>query len=127
MQSKITIQNIGNGMFQYFVLFQSAKKNKIKIPLIITKKHTHNQIQQQNTCQTAKTNSQKRVKFNDKPIIKIMFAWQFAHSQARKNTWQQVALDRFRFDTRIGKLNEIISPILEKKYEKFVENYQKYQ
>lgn len=62
--------------------------------------------------------SAKRVTFNDKPIIRRMYAWQFAYKQARKGEWQNSYSNKLQFESRIDKLNTIISPILEAKIER---------
>lgn len=64
----------------------------------------------------------KKVQFVLKPKIHTMYAWSFAYKDARKDKWQQMARDRFRFKDRISKANEIISPILLNKWKRIMEN-----
>lgn len=60
----------------------------------------------------------KQVKFTDKPTIRPMHVWKFAHAEARKGKWHQFSIDKMHFDSKIQKLDKIISPILLKKCEK---------
>ena len=46
-----------------------------------------------------------------------MHAWRFAYHKARCGEWEQIACDRERFRRRIDKVNEILHPMLVKKYE----------
>lgn len=61
----------------------------------------------------------KRVMFVDKPHILIMHTWNFAYRMARIGKWEEKARDRERFQFRIAKLSEIITPILLHKQQKF--------
>lgn len=61
---------------------------------------------------------EKKVRFVDKPEIQRKYVWLYAHSTARKGEWQQFSIDRMHFSSRIRRLSDIISPILQKKHEK---------
>lgn len=50
--------------------------------------------------------------FNLCPIVHEIRAWKFAYSEARKGKWDQIALDRGRFEKRINELSRILTPIL---------------
>lgn len=128
--AKMTIKNemtaikIERGMFQYFLSFDHPKKTKNQIQKITFElfncKNGHNFTEFQIEENTQKKielvpKIQKKVRFNDEPKIRIMYAWPFAHEQARKGNWQQVAIDRIRFNNRMTELDKIISPILKKK------------
>lgn len=118
------IINIENGMFQYFIIFSFSNKIKIFIHLLGSTRCPQNRTQQNqsNSRNEANKTAQKAVKFTEKPNIKTLYVWLFAHAQARKDIWQQVGRDRERFKTKIDKFNKIISPILQKKYEKILKN-----
>lgn len=126
-EKNIKIMNIENGMFQYSIVFQTAEKIKIHTQLLRTTNQIHTIQQDQskiNATSKCSTKSQKRVTFTDKPSVKLMYSWKFAYIQARKDIWQQEARDRKRFERRIGDLSKVISPILEKKYKKIIQNSQ---
>lgn len=56
----------------------------------------------------------KKVTFNEnKNKIHQTFVWTFAYRQARKSNFQQLALDRHRFQRRIRKMEFIIGMVLE--------------
>lgn len=118
------IINIENGMFQYFIIFSFPNKIKIHTYLLGSTRCPQNRTQQ-NQLNNHKR-AQKAVKFIEIPNIKTLYVWQFAHAQARKDIWQQVGRDRERFKTKIDKFNKIISPILQKKYEKILKNSKNY-
>lgn len=111
-------------MFQYFVFFQFPHEIGFEIPPIELQIRLYGgfgnckEFQNENKP-TERTNSdvksRRMVKFLDKPIIRLMHTWQFAHKQARKDLWQRVARDRTRFERKINILDRIISPVLEKK------------
>lgn len=56
---------------------------------------------------------QKKVRFNLKPTVHVMYSWDYAYRAARKRHWENYAIDRQRFKQRIDNLSEIISPILD--------------
>ena len=51
----------------------------------------------------------------DKPQIRVMYAWDFAHRQARLGQWEQCARDRERFRARIARAAETIIPVIMRK------------
>ncbi|EDW61181.2 uncharacterized protein Dvir_GJ21892 [Drosophila virilis] len=55
---------------------------------------------------------QKRVRFNLKPKVHVMHAWDFAYRAARKGDWQEVARDRDRFQQRINRIAPILNNVL---------------
>ncbi|XP_031628798.1 uncharacterized protein LOC116344415 [Contarinia nasturtii] len=55
---------------------------------------------------------EKKVTFNLRPTVHEMRVWQFAYSEARKSIWEQVGRDRVRFQARINKLSNKLTPIL---------------
>lgn len=119
------IINIENGMFQYFMVFHLPEKYKIHTQLLDSTQRPQNHTKQKinsNNTNSYNTNSHRKVRFSDKSSTKIMHVWQFAHAQARKGEWQQFSIDRMHFNSRIHKLNEIISPVLLKKYGEFIKN-----
>ena len=54
----------------------------------------------------------KKVKFNERVIIYPLYVWNFAYREARKSTWMQEAIDRYRFRRRIQELEKLLEPIL---------------
>ena len=59
----------------------------------------------------------KKVTFNEnKNTIRRTFTWSFAHRQARQSNFQQLILDRCRFQRRIGEMKMILDGILERDY-----------
>lgn len=54
----------------------------------------------------------KKVTFSQKPSIHYMVTWTFAHKECRKKWWENVALDRIRFEHRIDQLSFILEPVL---------------
>uniref|UniRef100_A0A1B0DBA5 Uncharacterized protein n=1 Tax=Phlebotomus papatasi TaxID=29031 RepID=A0A1B0DBA5_PHLPP len=58
----------------------------------------------------------REVRFNLKPEVHVIRAWDFAYRTARKGHWEQVARDRERFGKRILSLGHVLSPILEKSH-----------
>lgn len=129
-KNEMTIFHMGEGMFQYFLLFQPPRKINIHTPSIALKWHRRqkpgNAGKFQNTLSSIEENPntkpKKQVKFVNKPDIRSTRVWQFAHRQARKDIWQQMGRDRVRFRRRINDLSVIISPNLLKKMNKITEN-----
>ena len=69
----------------------------------------------------SKQRSNKKVHFkpdNELAIVYPMVVWNFAYKQARKGTSAADALDRSRFQKRVKKLKEILTPILLARKEK---------
>lgn len=133
-KNEIKIINIETGMFQYFLIFHSVEKIKLETQSNTFQTRFHinrvdfsksKNINPTVTETNPNTNQQKRVKFADKPDIRIMYTWQFAYEQARKDKWQEVTRDHDRFERKIKRLSKIITPILEKKLEKNRELYKK--
>ena len=59
----------------------------------------------------------RRVEFNcDKNKIYYIIAWSFAYKQARKSNYEQLALDRYRFQDRVNKTGKTLNKILEPNY-----------
>lgn len=55
----------------------------------------------------------KNITFNESENkIYPMVVWSFACKNARKNNWETIALDRWRFQRRIDEFGKIINPIL---------------
>nr|XP_022920455.1 uncharacterized protein LOC111428939 [Onthophagus taurus] len=54
----------------------------------------------------------KKVRFCEKPLIHPMIKWDYAYRAARKGPWEQHMRDRCRFENRVSKLAEVISPVL---------------
>lgn len=54
----------------------------------------------------------KRVRFDLKPKVHVMHTWDYAYRAARKGGWQQIALDRERFQQRIKRIAPILNIIL---------------
>ncbi|KAH8322540.1 hypothetical protein KR074_003108 [Drosophila pseudoananassae] len=66
-------------------------------------------------CECPKNDSSsaaKKVRFNLKPEVHVMLAWDFAYRAARKSEWQLIARDRDRFQKRIKCVAPILNPIL---------------
>uniref|UniRef100_A0A182ILC7 PP1c_bdg domain-containing protein n=1 Tax=Anopheles atroparvus TaxID=41427 RepID=A0A182ILC7_ANOAO len=56
---------------------------------------------------------EKKVRFNMKPVVHVMRAWDFAYRQARKGDWEMAARDRERFRKRIDDLEPVLGPALQ--------------
>ncbi|EAA09674.4 AGAP004848-PA [Anopheles gambiae str. PEST] len=56
---------------------------------------------------------EKKVRFNSKPVVHVMRAWDFAYRQARKGEWEMAARDRERFRKRIAELEPLLGPALQ--------------
>ncbi|KAK9507941.1 hypothetical protein O3M35_007697 [Rhynocoris fuscipes] len=54
--------------------------------------------------------------------VRTMFTWDYAHRSARKGPWETLALDTCRFRSKIQKLSDIISPILDQNHRKLIFN-----
>lgn len=121
---QMKIINIESGMFQYFYHFDSSQtKNQVQLPTF--KVHFFENFNDITKLRDEQKSleidfSQKKVKFKAKPEIRILHTWHYAHMQARKDKWQQIAIDRTRFENRIDELKEKISPILLKKHKKII-------
>lgn len=64
------------------------------------------------------------VSFHINPEIKILYAWPYAHRQARKGDWHIAAIDRIRFQRRIEKTQNILNPVLFRHINKIKDNLQ---
>ena len=53
-----------------------------------------------------------------------MVKWDFAYRNARRGPWERYACDRFHFQQRIRSYEQILGPMLEKKYQHFLSNVQ---
>ena len=53
-----------------------------------------------------------------------MVKWDFAYRNARKGPWERYACDRFHFQQRIRSCEQILGPMLEKKYHYILSNVQ---
>lgn len=53
----------------------------------------------------------KRVSFNPNVHIQNMHVWTFAYREARKNDWQSIAADRYRFNLRKQRMETLLSEI----------------
>lgn len=60
----------------------------------------------------------KCVTFNDKVKIRTMYVWPYAHKEARKSNFKHIVADRHRFQRRIEKMEQLLSPILFNTYKK---------
>ncbi|XP_053666060.1 uncharacterized protein LOC128715202 [Anopheles marshallii] len=56
---------------------------------------------------------EKKVRFNLKPVVHVMRAWDFAYRQARKGDWEMAARDSERFRKRITDLEPVLGPALQ--------------
>lgn len=56
---------------------------------------------------------EKKVRFNLKPVVHVMRAWDFAYRQARKGDWEMAARDRERFRKRVADLEPVLGPALQ--------------
>ena len=54
-----------------------------------------------------------RVKFDPKPTVQYMHAWDFAYKEARKGEWIQKSADRERFNQRIQRFQNEVSNVLD--------------
>ena len=71
--------------------------------------------------QTLESSSCKRVRFKPEPHlfqVHHMVTWRQAYRMARKGHWEQLGLDRDRFQRRIETIGKAIGPCLLKKLEK---------
>lgn len=74
---------------------------------------------QEGQNKTSKRQGQKQVTFAEQPKLTQvypMIAWSHAYQVARKGPWEQYALDRWRFQSRIKNVEKSISYILQPKY-----------
>lgn len=59
----------------------------------------------------------KSVTFDEeKNIVHQTFVWAFAYREARKSDFQQLMLDRYRFQRRIEKIKTTLDMILESNF-----------
>uniref|UniRef100_A0A2M4A1P9 Putative phosphatase-1 catalytic subunit binding region n=1 Tax=Anopheles triannulatus TaxID=58253 RepID=A0A2M4A1P9_9DIPT len=56
---------------------------------------------------------ERKVRFNTKPVVHVMRAWDFAYRQARKGEWEMAARDRERFRKHIADLEPVLGPALQ--------------
>lgn len=79
-------------------------------------------ISTKTTQSGSKQKREKKVQFlpdHQLAVVHPMVVWNFAYRKARKGTWEADALDRLRFQKRVKELDEILSPVLLAKIEKF--------
>lgn len=55
----------------------------------------------------------KYVKFDNKPKVRYMFAWDFAYRSCRRKYWEFFAIDRMHFAYKIKKFENVINTILD--------------
>lgn len=53
----------------------------------------------------------KKVRFDSNVQIQNMHVWTFAYREARKSDWIRIAADRYRFELRIRKLEQLLTKI----------------
>ncbi|XP_017045175.1 uncharacterized protein LOC108090826 [Drosophila ficusphila] len=63
-------------------------------------------------CSHDSTTTAKKVRFNMKPEVHVMLAWDYAYRAARKSEWQVMARDRARFQQRIKRISPILNAVL---------------
>ncbi|XP_017125502.1 uncharacterized protein LOC108144863 [Drosophila elegans] len=63
-------------------------------------------------CSNDSSTSVKKVRFNMKPEVHVMLAWDYAYRAARKSEWQVMARDRDRFQQRIRRISPILNAVL---------------
>ncbi|XP_049545734.1 uncharacterized protein LOC125957223 [Anopheles darlingi] len=56
---------------------------------------------------------ERKVRFNTKPVVHVMRAWDFAYRQARKGEWEMAARDRERFRKHVADLEPVLGPALQ--------------
>lgn len=61
--------------------------------------------------QIAIMNTKKKVRFNPDVQILKMYVWSFAYHEARKNNWMQIAADRYRFELRVKRIEDMLAKI----------------
>lgn len=123
MKREFVIRSTQGGMFLYFIFFHPPKKFGVDARAFGSKVNIHNCMKQQiepNASKIINSNSktQKCVRFADKPNIRLIYAWRFAYTQARKDKWQQCGRDRCRFQKKINEFDDMISKVLMGKHEK---------
>lgn len=127
--NEIIIKKCETGMFQYFLIFSFARKVKLESQLQTIQTQFHANCMKNGLEMVGKSDSSKKfhkkVKFADKPSIRTIYTWRFAHKQARTDKWQEITRDHERFGKRISRLSLIISPILKKKLERIRKFLQK--
>lgn len=62
------------------------------------------------------------VQFNPTSQVHILCVWTYAYKAARRSLWEQAARDRERFQLRIERMKKLITPVLIKKYNLYVDN-----
>ncbi|XP_039480442.1 protein phosphatase 1 regulatory subunit 15A [Drosophila santomea] len=63
-------------------------------------------------CSDDSSTPVKKVRFNMKPEVHVMLAWDYAYRAARKSEWQVMARDRDRFQQRIRRISPILNAVL---------------
>ncbi|XP_017013481.2 uncharacterized protein PPP1R15 [Drosophila takahashii] len=63
-------------------------------------------------CSNDNSTSVRKVRFNMKPEVHVMHAWDYAYRAARKSEWQVMARDRERFQQRIRRISHILNAVL---------------
>ncbi len=56
----------------------------------------------------------KCVTFNEIPEIKYMHVWQYAYKKYRQRYWENVAVDRFRFERRIRNFEKMFVKVMKR-------------
>lgn len=56
-------------------------------------------------------NKMKRVNFDSNVKILHMHVWTFAYNDARKSEWMRIRADRYRFDLRKQRMEEMLTKI----------------
>lgn len=117
MTEKYEIISANQGIFQYFILFKHPKIQKQQtISKLKQWKNRTDSIKYRNEQKNESTSKiERKVRFDDKDNIKIIYVWPFAHRQARTDIWQQIARDNSRFAKTITDFDKLIGPILRKK------------
>lgn len=121
---EVRIVDIKGSVFQYSIEFhidnkkvqtRTQPRTSIRYSQSLRKQHhqTNPHVGDNHAAEPKKT-----VRFVDKPEILKKYVWLYAHSTARKGEWEQFSINRMHFSSRIQRLSEIISPMLQKKYEK---------
>lgn len=112
--SNMYVENLNTGIFQYSIYFDKPSNSKLKqkiIHLIRNNVCDDNFIvfSNETDAQPPKNAKTKTVRFDLKAKVHLMCAWNFAYAEARKDVWQQTAIDRVRFKERINELNKILT------------------
>lgn len=127
--NNICIIKLNGEIFQYFLSFNPIEQNSSNQINLIENRITFEQVlhspdddfiefsngKNDTFDYHTKNTSKRKIQFESNPTTHILHVWHFAYWNARKDIWQQAARNRARFENRINKLNEIITPILRKK------------